>query len=168
MESLFFISFGVGVGYVLLSFILGNLLDLGEYEGGSGMSFLRPAPISAFLIVFGGLGLIFYHNHGLFLALGVAGTAALFVSYFLVKFILMPLHRAQNTSTTVKESFIGHTATVSDKILENSFGKISFFVNGSNFTSPAKSTTGQSISQGTLVEIVYIENNTYFVRESEA
>lgn len=171
MESVFFITFGVGIGYVVLSFALGNLLDLGDFEGGEGsgaFGFLRPAPISAFLIVFGGIGLLFYDRFGFFVALGIAIVAGLCISYFLVKFILMPLHKAQNTSTIEKEQFIGHAATVSSKILKEGFGKISFHVNGSNFTSPAKCVSGDEIPTGKLVEIVYIENNTYFVKESEA
>jgi membrane protein implicated in regulation of membrane protease activity len=165
-QSIFLICFGVGAAYTVLSFLMGNLLDLGdcgEAEIGTA-SFLRPAPIAAFLTVFGGVGLTLYWRFGFIIALAGAIVVGILVAYALIKFILMPLHRAQNTSTVEKQSLIGQIATVNEKIFKDGFGKISYHVNGSTFSSPAKSEDGEEISKGTNVEIVYIEKNTYHVR----
>lgn len=164
MQALFTIAFGVGMGYTIISLILGNLLDMGDLDG-SYSSPLRPAPIAAFLIVFGGVGLIFYETLGLFMVLIISASLGLIISYILIRFVLMPLHRAQNTSTIEKQSLIGLMATVNEKILLNGFGKIAYHVNGSNISSPAKSETGEEIMVGTKVEIVSIDRNTYYVRK---
>ena len=169
MHTVFVVAFGVGVGYTILSLLLGNLLDLGDFgeidvEAGT-VSHLRPAPISAFLTVFGGAGMIIYARLGnIVITLLIATILGLAVAYGLIKFVLIPLSRAQNTSTVEKQSLIGQVATVNEKIFKDSFGKISYHVNGSNVSSPAKSENGEEIPAGTYVEIVYIEKNTYYVR----
>ena len=166
MYSVFMITFGVGVGYAILTIVLGNLLDLGdigEFETGT-LSPFKPAPIAAFLTVFGGVGMIFYSRYTIVIAIVVAVVLGLVAAYFLTRFVLMPLHRAQNTSTVAQQSLIGQVATVTEKIFENSFGKITYHINGSNISSPAKSESGEEISTGTYVEIVYIEKNTFYVK----
>ena len=166
LHTIFFVCFGVGIGYALLSLVLGTLLDLGDFgdiDTGA-ISPLRPAPLAAFLTVFGGVGLLLYDTVVFFVALGGAAGAGIVVVYLLTKFILMPLYKAQSTSTVDQKSLIGKTVKVSEKIFENGFGKISYHINGSNISSPAKSEDGSEISVGTDVEIVNIEKNTYFVK----
>ena len=168
MQTLFIVSLGVGAGYTILSLIMGNLLDIGDPEGGNALSPLRPAPLAAFLTVFGGVGTLYYTRFGLVITLILAAALGVLTSYLLIRFILMPLHKAQNTSTIEQQSLIGQKATVAEKIFENGYGKISYHINGSNFSSPAKSENGQEISAKTTVEIVYIEKNTYYVRPRES
>lgn len=168
MQLLFSVCLGVGVGYTILSFILGNLFSIGDFSGdfemGSNISPIKPAPIAAFLTVFGGVGLIFINTFKFITVLSIASTLGVLVGYLIYRFILIPLHKAQNTSTVEKQSLIGHEATVTNKILQGSYGKITYHVNGSTLSSPAKSEDGNEISVGTTVEIIYIEHNTYYVR----
>ena len=163
MQTLFTVAFGVGMGYTVISLILGNLLDMGDLDN-SAFSPLRPAPISAFLVVFGGVGMVFYEPLGFTMVLVISVLLGVVISYLITSFVLMPLHRAQNTSTVDRQSLIGHHAVVQVKIPENGFGKISSNVNGSNVSSPAKSEDGSEIPTGTTVEIVSIERNIYFVK----
>ena len=163
MQTLFTIAFGVGLGYTVISLVLGNLLDMGDLDN-SAFSPLRPAPISAFLIVFGGVGLLFYETLGFSMVLIISAALGLVISYGVIRFVLMPLQRAQSTSTVDRYELVGYSAVVREKIPQDGYGKISLNVNGSNFSSPAKSENGEEINTGTNVEIVSIENNTYFVK----
>ncbi|MCL1934857.1 MAG: NfeD family protein [Defluviitaleaceae bacterium] len=166
MQALFNIAFGVGMGYTIISLLIGNFLSDCDFStGNSFVPFLRPAPICAFLIVFGGSGIILYRDMGFAFTVIISLLLALAISYCIIKFILMPLHKAQNTSTINKQELIGKTAVVTSKIFENSFGKISYNVNGNNFSSPAKSENEKEIQQGSNVEIVSIKNHTYFVKQ---
>ena len=163
MQSIFTITFGVGLGYTVISLLLGNLLDMGDFEGGNFIP-LRPAPIAAFLSVFGGTGMIFYEHFGFVIVLSIAGLIGFSVSFLLIRLVLIPLGRAQSTSTVSQEELIGITAVVNQKIMENSFGKIAYHVNGSNISSPAKSLDGNEIPVGEKVEIVSIDKNVYYVQ----
>ncbi|MCL1996748.1 MAG: hypothetical protein FWG63_11125 [Defluviitaleaceae bacterium] len=166
MQTLFTVAFGVGLGYTVISLVLGNLLDMGDFDN-SAFSPLRPAPISAFLVVFGGVGMLFYESLGFTMVLIISAFLGVVISYLVIRFVLMPLHRAQNTSTVDRQSLVGHHAVVQVKIPQNGFGKISLNVNGSNVSSPAKSEDSNEISTGTTVEIVSIERNIYFVKTAQ-
>jgi len=163
LNIVFFVCFGVGVGFVVLSFLIG---ELGGGADGleSGASFLKPSVISAFLTVFGGVGLIAQSRTIAVVAVGVAALAAFAVSFLFYRFIIVPLQRAQNTSTVEKQSLIGRDATVIEFIPQGRFGKISLSVNGNKLSGPAKSEDGNEIARGQTVEVVYIDKNTYHVR----
>lgn len=164
MQALFTVAFGVGLGYTIITTILGNFFDIGDTDVSTSFNPLRPAPISAFLIVFGGFGILLYERFGIIVVVLVSAFFGFLISYLIIRFVIMPLHRAQNTSTIERQNLIGIKAIVNEKILQDSFGKISYHVNGSSFSSPAKSENGDEIPLGTDVEIVSIESNTYFVK----
>ncbi|MCL2619810.1 MAG: hypothetical protein FWD97_02595 [Defluviitaleaceae bacterium] len=166
MDTIFFIFFGVGAGFVVLSVILGQVF------GASGMDFdagaispFKPIFIALFLTAFGGLGLIFNPIFGAWGASGIGGLGGLGLTYVILRFILLPLKRRQNTNTHEKQSMIGKTAKVSETIVQGGFGKITYIVNDKIVSGPAKSESGVGIERNAQVEIVYIEKNTYYVRE---
>lgn len=167
MEFLFSVCLGVGVGYTVISFLMGNLLSIGDFGGDTDvgtLSPLKPAPVAAFLTVFGGTGLIFFHSFGIIISAVVATMLGISTSFIIHRFILIPLHKAQNTSTVEQQSLIGHVATVTEKIFEGGYGKITYYANGNTLSAPAKSEAGDEISTGTYVEILHIEENTYYVK----
>ncbi len=168
MQTLFYICFGVGVGYIFIGFILGEVVGLIDFDGdfdlGGTISPLKPSVLAAFLTVFGGVGLIAQSRIGLSLAFFVSGLAGLSVSYLFYRFIIIPLYKAQNTSAVEIQSLIGHNATVTEFIPQGRYGKITYFVNGNTYSAPAKSEDGNEIKRNEAVEIVYIEKNTYYVR----
>jgi len=92
-------------------------------------------------------------------------AAGLFVSYLLFRFVVVPLHKWQNTNTHEKQSIIGVTAKVAEHIPQGGFGKITYTYNDKIMSGPAKSEDGNEIERNTMVEIVYIEKNTYHVRK---
>jgi len=162
---MYLIFFGVGVGFILLSLLLGEFME----TEGSAFSFLKPTLIAVFLTVVGGLGLLltprFYGSlgDGVVLAISIMGgfVVATAVNIAIVK----PLYKAQNTSTFGKEETIGLRATVISYIPAGGYGKISYSISGSLVTSPAKSEDGDEIKSGESVEIVNIEGSTYYVRK---
>ena len=166
LNTIFFVCFGLGVGFVVLSFLLGELGGgLGGVEGlDAGASFLKPSVFASFLTVFGGVGLIAQSRTIAVVAIGVAALAAFAVSYLFFRFIIVPLHRAQNTSTVEKQSLIGRDAIVVEFIPQGQYGKISLSVNGNKLSGPARSEDGNEIQRNQVVEIVYIDKNTYHVR----
>jgi len=158
--------FIVGVGFVLISFLIGSVADM---EGGGPLAFLQPKLIAVFLTVTGGLGIIL---SGL-LDNPFAGSIVLFISIFgglfiagiIHRLVLIPLKKAQNTSAFDKQTTVGTAAKVISPILQNGYGKIRYSVSGSTVTGPAKSEDGGEIKNGEDVAIVYIEGGTYFVRK---
>lgn len=170
MQTIFIVCFGVGVGYAALSFLLGEVIGLFDFDSdfdltGDGISPLKPSVVAAFLTVFGGAGFLLIRRTDLLTAVSVASLLALAVSYLMYRYIIVPLHRAQNTSAVEKQSLIGHQATVTELIPQGRFGKITYYVNGNTYSAPAKAEDGNEITRSSAVEIVSIDRNTYYVRK---
>jgi membrane protein implicated in regulation of membrane protease activity len=97
--------------------------------------------------------------------LPLAGLLGAAVSFLIYRFVVVPLSKAQNTSAVEIQSLVGHKAKVTEKIFQGGFGQITYHVNGNTYNSPARSENGGEIARGAGVEIIYIQDNTYFVRE---
>jgi len=163
MYTIFFI---IGIGFVGISFLLGAVADT---EVGGPLSFLQPKLIAMFLLVTGGIGLIltaadfdWFFSEAVILAISI--SCGVVVAGVVHRFVIVPLRRAQNTSTYDKQATIGTWATIISPIPQGGYGKIRYSISGSTVTSPAKSEDGGEINNGENVAIVYIEGSTYFVR----
>lgn len=169
MQAFFIVCFGVGAGYAVLSFFLGEIIGLFDFDTefdfiGDGVSPLKPSVVAAFLTVFGGCGFLLIRRADVLTAVAMAFLAAMAVAYLMYRYIILPLHRAQNTSAVEKQSLIGHDAAVTESIPQGRFGKITYYVNGNTYSAPAKTEDGGELARGAAVEIVSIERNTYYVR----
>lgn len=151
----FFIMFGVGLGFIVISFFLDFITDTGP------LAILQPKLIAIFLTVAGGVGLILRSDS--LLAFGLSALAGVIVAAIINKLIIIPLAKAQNTSAFDQQATIGITAKVISPIAAGGYGKISYSISGSTVTSPAKSRDGSAIGAGEKVSIAYIEGGTYFV-----
>ena len=151
----------VGAGFIVLSLIFGEVF---EFEG-VGAAFLRPTVIALTLAVTGGMGLILVPRYGDFLAFPFAAGVGIAAGFLLYRFVILPLHRIEHTSSHDQQSVIGSTAKVALTIPQGGFGKIKYNVTGAVVTSPAKSEDGIQINKDTEVVITYIKNNAYYVRE---
>ena len=162
--NMYVIFFGVGIGFILISVVIGELV---EVEGGV-FSFLRPTLIALLLTVTGGLGLLLTprleETYGAGFVLTISALSGLFVAFLVNQFIIRPLHKAQNTSAFYKQTVIGTMATVISPIPPGGYGKIRYSVSGSVVTGPAKSEDGEEVKNGESVDIVYIEKSIYLVR----
>lgn len=170
--QLFWACFGVGVMYTVISFCLGQLFDFLDFDGnvelGSNISPLKPIVIAAFITVFGGAGIILMKsNLSFIISLAIAFSIASTISYIIYRFIIINLYKAQNTSAIEIQKLIGHKAKVTLAIPKDGYGKITYIVNGNTYNSPAKSDDGNEINTGKSVKIVYINNNTYYVKNYE-
>jgi len=166
MTTLFFICLGVGVGFVLLSVIFGQLSGAFDSDtGGGAASPFKPIVFAAFLTGFGGMGLIFAPMFQFWLTISFAVLSGLALAYGLFRFVITPLQKWQNTNTHEKQNIIGVTAKVSEYIPQGGFGKITYTYNDKIMSGPAKSEDGSEIARNAAVEIVYIEKNTYHVRK---
>jgi membrane protein implicated in regulation of membrane protease activity len=204
VTTFFWVCFGVGVGYTVIAFLLGQISNLGfggnadgidggvdgidgidggvdgiegiegidggvdgidgGPEGGfDGVSPLKPSVIAAFITVFGAAGLVLTGLIPLFAVLMTALLIATVVAFCLYRFIIVPLYKAQNTSIVDIQHFVGMQAKVTEKIIQGGYGQITYQVNGNTFTSPAKAEGGGAIDRHSTVEIIYIQNNTYYV-----
>jgi len=165
LNVIFFICLGVGAGFVVVSALLGQIGGLMDVDVAS-VSPFKPILIAFFLTVFGGLGLIFLPMFPVaWMVIGIAAVGGLGLSWLIFRFIMIPLNRLQNTSAHERQSIIGATAKVAEAIPQGGFGKISYTYDDKIMSGPAKSEDGNPIERNTVVEIVYIEKNTYYVRE---
>ncbi|MCL2708966.1 MAG: hypothetical protein FWF03_07630 [Defluviitaleaceae bacterium] len=165
----FWICFGVGVGYTVVAFLLGEVLGAIDFDTdfdiGGGISPLKPSVIAAFITVFGGAGLILQSLLPFYAVLPAAGVIGLAVAAAMFRFVIVPLTKAQNTSAVEIQSLVGQSAKVTEKIFQGGFGQIAYAVNGNSYNSPAKSEDGREIARGEDVEIMFIEENTYYVKK---
>jgi len=157
---MYIILLGVGAGFVFLSLIFGEIFEI----EGTTFAFLRPTLIAVVLAVFGGTGLLLTDRLGGFLVFIISLVISLSVGFLMNRFVFTPLHNMQHTSTHNKQELIGTTAKVALTIPQNGYGKIKYTVNGSVVTSPAKTEDGSGILKDTEVSIMYITDNTYFVK----
>ena len=163
---MYLIMFGVGIGFSLLTLVMGEL------EGTSSLSFLKPTLIASMLVVTGGLGLLLeprlVGHLGAWIVFALCFTIGLIVAGALHKFVIVPLMKGQNTSAFNMQDTIGRPAEVTALIPQGGYGKIRYTISGSTVTSPAKSEDGNQLAIGTPVEIIYIQGSTYFVRPQKA
>ena len=158
---MYVILFGVGVGFVLISFFLDFIVDV---DGGL-LSVFQPKLIAVFLTVTGGFGIILSSHLGTIITLIVSALCGLFIAALINLLVIKPLHKAQNTSTFDKQEVIGTYAKVISPIPKRGYGKISYSISGSVVTGPAKSLDGGEIENGEYAIILKIDKGTYFVRK---
>lgn len=171
MQIFFNVCFGVGAGYTIISFFIGEIFDIGNFDShfdfGTSISPLKPSVIAAFLTVFGGIGslLIKDEKFSLMLIIIISFIIAFLIAYILYRLVIVPLSKAQNTSAVEKQSLIGLTAKVTVKIPQGKFGKITYYVNGNTYSAPAKAENGCEIEKYEAVEIILIQKNIFYVRK---
>ena len=161
--TVFFVCFGVGVGFVVISFLIGEFG--GEFDTGTGVPWLRPSIGASFLVIFGGVGILIEPHLFGALAIGIAFFAGFFVSLAFHRFVIIPLKNMENTSSVDRQMLIGQEAVTVERIPQGQYGKITLTVNGNKLSGPAKSEDGSEIPRHQAVEIIYIERNTYYVRK---
>lgn len=175
MYKFFELCFYTGLLYVVVSFIFGEAsyfvnssftdLNLDIDIPDVMVSPLRPTVIATFVTSFGGIGLMCQTlRMEIFLTVVVSLIVAFSLSFLLYRFIIIPLIKAQNTSSPKKKQLIGYKATLNLGIHGDSFGEIIYVINGNSFNSPAKSVNNEDISRGAEVIIIDIKDGVFFVQ----
>ncbi|RKP54188.1 hypothetical protein D7Z26_12510 [Cohnella endophytica] len=165
METVLIALFGIGVGYAILSAIVGDLFGL-EYHTGE-LPFLSPTIIATFLTVFGGIGYMLLHNTD-WTAIPVASVsllAALGVSSLVLFLVVIPLHAAQKGEALSAKMMIGLEAKVITSIESKRLGEIVYEQGGTRTSAPAKGNGDQDIPYGTEVRIVDELAGTFVVEK---
>jgi len=138
----------------------------GGSEANVAISPFKPTVISAFVTTFGGIGIILSRQGLLPILVLLGALAAGFIAGFILyQFVVVPLYRAQNTSS-VSERYLKGAIGKMDLTAEGkTYGKVSYIVNGNTMTSPALSWNGELIPRGKTVVVVDIKKNTFYVKE---
>jgi membrane protein implicated in regulation of membrane protease activity len=161
---MYVVFFGIGIGLIALSFFADAVLDF----DGIGFTILQPKLIAIFLVVTGGVGLALSWQFEEVLIptiiLVISVFCGLIMAAIVHRFVIVPLKKAENTSTFIKEDTIGTTAEVVSTIPSGGYGKIRYNVSGSYVTGPAKSEDDSEVKAGEKVFIMDIEKGTYYVR----
>ncbi|GAB6087702.1 NfeD family protein [Alkaliphilus crotonatoxidans] len=181
MLTFYQVCFRAGVLFTVVTFLLGQLFDFMDFDvefdtdadldldfQGQGVSPLKPVIITAFFTVFGGVGeMALKRGMSQVFTFTLALILGFVVAALFLKLIIVPLQRAQNTSAKSQKDLIGHLAKVDIGIEGDHFGRIAYTIAGNSYTAPAKSLDGMSIEKGTGVIIAKIDNNIFYVKQSE-
>jgi hypothetical protein len=165
VETLLIVLFVIGVGYAVLSLIVGDVFGL-EFHTGE-LPFLSPTIIATFLTVFGGIGYMLLHNTN-WSALPVAGLSlliALGVSSVVLFLVVIPLQAAQKGTALSAKEMIGLEAKVIISIEALRLGEIVYEQGGTRHSAPAKAIEETVIPQGTQVRILGEMAGTFVVEK---
>jgi len=187
-------TLGIGVLYVIIGAILGEIAhhgvdvaghdlsgaeaghDIGDAHvadlahdtdiGSEHISPFKPLTIATFLVGFGGLGLISQLGLGMSPvgSLFVAGPGAVAVAAIEFVAFVKLVIRAQSSSEATFYDTLGSEAEVTVAIPESGMGQVAYHVKGFRYQAPARSEDGTAIPQGDRVRIVKCDGNVYTVR----
>ena len=88
--------------------------------------------------------------------------SAWFTAQLLYRLIIVPLRKVQVKNELLENSAVGARAKVISPIYENGFGTISYVVEGSRYTSPARHMVNRRVGQGRDVVICRIDEKRIF------
>ena len=97
----------------------------------------------------------------------IAVVTGLVIAFLINRFVILPLKKNQYTSATEKEAAVGMVGKVTETIYENGFGEVTYVVDDSTYTSPAKSFDGNAIERGTSVVVCKADEDMIFVKIKE-
>lgn len=175
MFKLFEICFYTGVLFSVITFVLGHFLNIVHIDAFdfhidmTGVMYfpLSPIILNSFAVVFGGIGMMLLNaEKEKWIAFVVSSVAGIIVSYCLNRFIVIPLRKAQNTSSVSQKEMVGMKAKVLLGMKEDRFGEIQYVICGNTYSAPAKSADGSEIFKDTEVVILKIDNDVFYVGKS--
>lgn len=150
--TLFWVCFFIGIGYLLLTFLIGELLGgLLPFD----LPFLQPIAIFGAILIFGLTGILALQVYAwtptrTLLVSSVTAVIALFVVYYI--FIKASSNMENSLGFTYQE-LIGMQAEVITAIPPDGVGEILIPTSGGRTAQIAKSSDGTYIPQGSIVII---------------
>lgn len=165
METFMMALFIIGVGYAVLTTIVGDVFGVEASVGD--LPYLSPTVIATFVTVFGGLGYLLLHHTdlGSISVAGIALLSALGVSSAMLFLVVIPLHAAQKGTALSAKTMIGCPAQVVTSIDAQRVGEIVYEQGGSRHSAPAKAMNSIPIEQGADVRIVGEVSGTFVVEK---
>ena len=163
-----------GALFVVTSFVVGELFELGDFFGhhdvdihGGGPSLISSRVISVFVTAFGCFGAIGIHmgwSVGISTAFGAGGG----VAFGAVIYLFMSFLYSQQASSDVRVAdLVGQTAKVSVAIPKGGVGQIRCTLGESVVDKIARSTDGGEIPANMLVKVEQLVGETVLVRRAE-
>lgn len=181
---IYFICFGVGLLFTIISAVLGHLFgggdidahaDIGtgghaeagfEHTGMPGLSPFSPTTIASFITAFGALGMIFSKVEAT-RSVWVSAPLSLLGGLLMAGGVFLLFNKifshTQSSSESRVGSLLGLNATVITPIPQHSVGEIAYVQGGSRYTAPARSESGAAISGGQTVRIHRIVGTQFYV-----
>jgi hypothetical protein len=191
----YFFSFLLGLGFVLISFLLGEVSaahgafghanahglghvqdsaahpaggkDTASSDGANDYPVFSPLNIALAMTSFGGVGTILniLALPGYVTFPGAAVAGA--AMWGATFYFFFRLFRAtQGSSEAVVDQLVGKEASVTVSIPANGLGEIRFVARGSGYNAPARLEDGSALAQGSSVIITRIDDGVYVVKAS--
>ncbi len=163
----YLIIFGFGLLFTMVTFVLGELFDMGggDADAGGGLDADgSPSPFSSrilfvFMTAFGGFGyLATTADWPVWGDVGAAVVGGLFVAggtYFL---IVLPMSRQQGSVKVSFEDFLNLEGEITSEIPEGGVGRVTLIApsSGARVSQAARSLNGERMSNGTVVRVVHV------------
>lgn len=161
-EQYYWIALVIGLGYWLLTTILGDFLDSINFP-------IDPIDIASFITMFGGFGIgtnslfqfSFWTELALVLLLAVVTT--ILIHFFLI----VPLKRTESSLSYNDEDMQGRRAIVTLEIPSQGYGNVSIDLGIKRMKYTANSLNNTNITEGTEVLIIDMDGSIATVEELE-
>jgi membrane-bound ClpP family serine protease len=179
---IYFICFGVGLLFTLISAVVGHLFgghdadsDVGtgghadagfEHTGMPGVSPLSPTVIASFITAFGGFGMIYSKialTKSPWVSGPLAGISGLAIAASVFLMFNKLFSKTQSSSESHVATLTGLSATVITPIPQHGVGEIAYVQGGTRYTAPARSESGAAISNGQTVKIHRVIGTQFYV-----
>lgn len=146
----FLVIGGIGLAILVLSLVLGDVLQIADHLGGLlDSDLVSTSALAAFLGVFGFVGWGVHASTGrLWLAIGVGVVAGLLVGYLLGR-LTRALDRPDPTGSLNTSSLVGLTATVISDIPADGLGEVR--INAAGHPLKLNARSSEPLPQGTQV-----------------
>jgi hypothetical protein len=174
----FLIIFGAGLALTVVTFVIGELFDLGDFGGGDAGHELgaeSASPLSSRIIfvvmtAFGGVGFIAQAaGWGVPLSVisGLAGGLAVAGGTFFL--IVLPMSRQQGSPKLSLDDLVDLVGEVSDDIPAGGIGKVVLVPpgTGTRVSRAARAQNGGHIPPGTIVRVVHAGPGSLTVTPTE-
>ncbi len=177
--TVFIICMGAGLLFVLISLAAGHIggghghIGSGGHAStgadgsdGDSVSAFSPTVISAFIMAFGGFGIIFHEipaTKPIWLSVPLAIVCGLLCGYGLMALLRKLFRHSQSSSESKIGTLVGMSATVISPIAQNGMGEIAYVQGGSRYTAPARTESGSALAAGQTVKINRIIGTQFYV-----
>lgn len=162
----FLVIFGVGLLLTVVTFVVGELFDLGgdgAADSGSALGDLSPSPFSSrilfvFLTAFGGFGFIAGSmGADVWFAALAAVVGGLIVAGGTFFLIVLPMARQQGSVHVYQADFVGLEGEVVAAVPSAGLGRVTLIApaSGARVIQPARSADGETIPVGAVVRVTH-------------
>ena len=178
----YLVCLGAGLLFTLLSLVAGHLFggghdghDIGsggqaeagaDATDGPGMSAFSPTMIAAFIMAFGGFGVIFHQlpaTHSPWLSAPLAVVCGSLAAAGLLWVLRQLFNKTQSSSESHVGTLVGMSATVISPIPQHGVGEIAYVQGGSRYTAPARTESGCAVAGGQTVKINRVVGTSFYV-----